>query len=250
MTKKKTTKEKKNKKPARTNIFVAEFKKMLEESGLKQVQIEDLSKRRIKQGYLAQILHYGTVPTNLDTLDELARILNKPVKDLRRYAWLERAERELDRLKLTWEDVNKGIHKVESKKLNIPLFKFANLKKSLSIKGYPSAQGDSYIYLSLDDGAFYTPYTYAVLMDNPLLYPRVRQGEIAIFSNAGKEIMEEEYGMLREKIHNNIHVGRIIESPSYIIVESQRPSYSIARIQKRDILYIHKVVGVLESKPR
>lgn len=125
MTKKKPTKEKKNRKPVRTNIFVAEFKKMLEESGLKQIQIEDISKKKIKQGYVAQILHYGTVPTRLDTLDELARILNKPVKDLRRFAWLERAERELERLKLTWEDVNKEMLKVESKKLNIPLYKFA-----------------------------------------------------------------------------------------------------------------------------
>ena len=249
MTKKKAPKKKKNQKPARENIFVAEFKRMLEESGLKQIQIEELSKKRIKQTYVAQILHSGTVPTSLDTLNELSRILKKPEKELRIYAWLERAERELDGLDLKWEDVKKDLKKVHSEKLTIPVFKFANLKKSLSVKGYPSAKGDSYINLSIDNGAYYTPYTYAVLMDNPLLHPRVKQGEIALFSNAGKEILEEEYGMLREKITDSLHVGRLIESPSYIIVESQRPTYSIAHIQKKDILFIHKVVGVLEPKP-
>ena len=249
MTKKKARKKKINQKPSRENIFVARFKKMLEESGLKQTQIEELSKKRIKQTYVAQLLHAGTVPTSLDTLNLLSKILRSPEKELRIYAFLERAARELDSLDLTWEDVKKDLKKVHSEKLTIPVFKFANLKKSLSLKGYPSSKGDSYISMSIDNGAYYPQYTYGVLMDSPLLHPRVKQGEIALFSSVGKETIEEEYGMLREKTTDSLYVGRLIENPSYLIIESQRPIYKISHIQKKDILFIHKVVGVLEAKP-
>lgn len=219
-------------------IFATVIKKAMDEKNIKQADFRKLSGGRITQSGIGAVMR-GVVPRALGAITQIAKVIGEKEENLRIYAVLDIIERETKRYRVKWGDVCKEVAKMYMGTHSLPVYDLDRLKECLSDKGYPAKESESYVEVATD----YGPYAYAVKVDSDILAPRVMQGEIAIVSikDKGKGITEE-YGIVADK-KKRLHVGRIIEHPHYVILETMRP-YGISHMERKDIVFLHRVVAI------
>lgn len=215
-------------------LLSSEIRKAMKEENVKQVDIAKLTKGVVRQSALSSILK-GDIPNKPHIIDHIAVALKRDPNEFRRLAAMDIIDQKLRVFGLTRRDIFKK-EKAE-KKYNLPVYKKSLLREGLDAKGYPKAKPASYIEIPF----FYGTYAYAVAVEDTCLHPRVLPGEIMIISQDYNLNPTEDYGVVC--IKNDMFIGVVREHVNFFIIETVSP-YKSHQVFKKDVLYIHKCVGI------